>query len=315
MRRHVRYPDGEFPKGGKMMKGILGKRVHRDNLAAYAFLAPTIVIIGLFVLFPIGFAVFLSLNKVTLLGGMHFEFVGLKNFTRMFDDMKVWIALKNTAKYVAVVVPVQTVLALILAAALNSNIRGRDFFRSVYFLPTITSSAVLTLIFVWILNNNGILNQFLEMLHLPTRNWLNEPAVALFGIMMMNIYSTAPGYMVIYLASMQDIPDDIYEAASIDGANWWTKFSRITVPLLRPVTFFIVVMGLIGCFQVFDQAFIVSRGDGGPNNSTLTVVLLIYQYAFKLDNMGYASALAFMLAFVIMVFTVIQRTIFRDEKN
>ena len=297
------------------MKGILGKRVHRDNLAAYAFLAPTIVIIGLFVLFPIGFAVFLSLNKVTLLGGMHFEFVGLKNFTRMFDDMKVWIALKNTAKYVAVVVPVQTVLALILAAALNSNIRGRDFFRSVYFLPTITSSAVLTLIFVWILNNNGILNQFLEMLHLPTRNWLNEPAVALFGIMMMNIYSTAPGYMVIYLASMQDIPDDIYEAASIDGANWWTKFSRITVPLLRPVTFFIVVMGLIGCFQVFDQAFIVSRGDGGPNNSTLTVVLLIYQYAFKLDNMGYASALAFMLAFVIMVFTVIQRTIFRDEKN
>src|SRR5690606_20918685 len=284
-----------------MMKGILGKRVVRDNVAAYAFLAPTIVIIGLFVLIPIGFAVFLSVNKVTLLGGMNFEFVGLKNFARMFDDMKVGIALKNTAKYVAVVVPVQTVLALILAAALNSSIRGRDFFRSVYFLPTITSSAVLTLIFVWILNNNGILNQFLEMLHLPTRNWLNEPAVALFGIMMMNIYSTAPGYMVIYLASMQDIPDDLYEAASIDGANWWTKFTRITVPLLKPVTFFIVVMGLIGCFQVFDQAFIVSRGDGGPNNSTLTVVLLIYQYAFKLDNMGYASALAFMLAFVIMV--------------
>jgi len=298
-----------------MMKGILGKRVVRDNVAAYAFLAPTIVIIGLFVLFPIGFAVFLSVNKVTLLGGMNFEFVGLKNFARMFDDMKVGIALKNTAKYVAVVVPVQTVLALILAAALNSSIRGRDFFRSVYFLPTITSSAVLTLIFVWILNNNGILNQFLEMLHLPTRNWLNEPAVALFGIMMMNIYSTAPGYMVIYLASMQDIPDDLYEAASIDGANWWTKFTRITVPLLKPVTFFIVVMGLIGCFQVFDQAFIVSRGDGGPNNSTLTVVLLIYQYAFKLDNMGYASALAFMLAFVIMVFTILQRTIFRDEKN
>lgn len=154
-----------------MMKGILGKRVVRDNVAAYAFLAPTIVIIGLFVLIPIGFAVFLSVNKVTLLGGMNFEFVGLKNFARMFDDMKVGIALKNTAKYVAVVVPVQTVLALILAAALNSSIRGRDFFRSVYFLPTITSSAVLTLIFVWILNNNGILNQFLEMLHLPSRRW------------------------------------------------------------------------------------------------------------------------------------------------
>ena len=297
------------------MKGILGKRVVRDNLAAYSFLAPTIVIIGLFVVFPIGFAIFLSLNKVTLLGGMNFEFSGLRNFTRMFDDYRVGIALMNTAKYVAVVVPVQTALALVLAAALNSSIRGRDFFRSVYFLPTITSSAVLTLIFVWILNNNGILNQFLEFLHLPTRNWLNEPAVALFGIMMMNIYSTAPGYMVIYLASMQDISDDIYEAASIDGATWWRKFIHITVPMLRPVTFFIVVMGLIGCFQVFDQAFIVSRGDGGPNNSTLTVVLLIYQYAFKNDQMGYASALAFMLAFVIMVFTLIQRSIFREDKN
>lgn len=297
------------------MKGILGKRVYRDNLAAYSFLAPTIIIIGLFVVFPIAFAIFLSLNKVTLLGGMKFEFIGLRNFTRMFDDSRVGIALINTAKYVAVVVPCQTLLALVLAAALNSSIKGRNFFRSVYFLPTITSSAVLTLIFVWILNNNGILNQFLELLHLPTRNWLNEPAVALFGIMMMNIYSTAPGFMVIYLASMQDIPDDIYEAASIDGATWWRKFVHITVPMLRPVTFFIVVMGLIGCFQVFDQAFIVSRGDGGPNNSTLTVVLLIYQYAFKNDQMGYASALAFMLAFVIMVFTVIQRTVFREDKN
>ncbi|XEC92517.1 carbohydrate ABC transporter permease [Paenibacillus tarimensis] len=297
------------------MKGILGKRSTREDLAGYSFMLPTIIIIGTFVVLPIVYAVFLSLHKVTLLGGVGYDFAGFKNFERMIDDSKVWIALKNTAKYVLIVVPAQTMLALILAAALNAKLRGRTFFRAVYFLPTITSSAVLTLIFVWILNNNGLLNEVLEMFNLPTHNWLAEPSVALFGVMLMNIYSTAPGFMVIYLASMQDISQNIYESAEIDGANAWTKFWRITVPLLKPVTFFVVVLGVIGSFQVFDQAYIVSRGEGGPNNSTLTIVLLIYKYAFKSLDLGYASALAFMLAAVIMLFTLVQRKIFGDEKN
>ncbi|TFE22852.1 carbohydrate ABC transporter permease [Cohnella luojiensis] len=297
------------------MKGILGNRRAKENIAGYSFMFPTIVIIGTFVILPILYALFLSFNKVTLLGGVNYDFVGLKNFNRMIDDDKVWISLKNTAKYVLIVVPCQTMLALILAAALNAKLRGRNFFRTVYFLPTITSSAVLTLIFVWILNNNGLLNELLGMLHFPTHNWLAEPAVALFGVMLMNIYSTAPGFMVIYLASMQDISHNIYESAEIDGANAWTKFWKITVPLLKPVTFFVVVLGVIGSFQVFDQAYIVSRGDGGPNNSTLTIVLLIYKYAFKNLDMGYASALALLLAIVIMLFTLVQRKLFGDEKN
>jgi multiple sugar transport system permease protein len=231
----------------------------------------------------------------------------------MASDERVWIALQNTAQYVAIVVPTQTILALLLALILNSQIKGKDAFRIIFFLPTVTSSAVLTLIFMWIYNSNGLLNNFLAFFGLPTYNWIGDPSVALKAIMIMNIWSTAPFFMVIYLAALQDIPVSLYEAATIDGANKWDQFVSITLPLLKPVTFFIVVMSIIGTFQLFDQSYIFSGGSGGPNNSTLTVVLLIYQYAFKSLDMGYAAALALMLAGVIMVVTFIQRHFFKEE--
>jgi multiple sugar transport system permease protein len=232
----------------------------------------------------------------------------------MVDDERVWIALQNTAQYVAIVVPIQTILALILALIINSKIKGKNTFRVIFFLPTVTSSAVLTLIFMWIYNSNGLLNNVLAFLGLPTYNWIGDPAVALKSIMIMNIWSTAPFFMVIYLAALQDIPALLYEAATLDGAERWDQFISITLPLLKPVTFFVVVMSVIGTFQLFDQSYIFSGGSGGPNNSTLTVVLLIYQYAFKSLDMGYAAALALMLAGVIMVATLIQRYFFKDDK-
>lgn len=270
-------------------------------------MAPAIVVMGLFVVLPILYAIFLSVHKVQLLGGIAYEFVGWRNFARLGEDERVWIALRNTAEYVAIVVPIQTILALLLAVALNSGIRGRNGFRILFFLPTVTSSAVLTLIFMWIYNADGLLNDFLAGLGLPTYNWLGDPAVALKGIMIMNIWSTAPFYMVIYLAALQDIPRSLYEAAELDGANPWQQFTQITVPLLKPVTFFVVAMGLIGTFQLFDQAYIFSAGSGGPNNSTLTLVLLIYQAVFRNLQMGYAAAIAFLLALVIISATLIQR--------
>lgn len=293
---------------------VLKKQKVREALAAYSFMLPTIIVLGTFTILPITYAIFLAVHKVRILGELSYKFIGFKNFIRMAGDERVWIALKNTAEYVAIVVPTQTILALILALILNSKIKGKNLFRIVLFLPTVTSSAVLTLIFMWIYNSNGLLNNFLAFLGLPTYNWLGDPSVALKAIMLMNIWSTAPFYMVIYLAALQDISVSLYEAATIDGANIWEKFFYITLPLLRPVTFFIVVMGLIGTFQLFDQSYIFSGGSGGPNNSTLTVVLLIYQYAFKNLDMGYAAALAFMLASVIMLVTLIQRSFFREEK-
>lgn len=285
----------------------------QQNLTGYLFLAPTILVLGIFVILPILYAVFLSLQKVQLLGGIEYEFVGFRNFSQLVEDERVWIALKNTAEYVIIVVPSQTILALFLAVTLNSGIRGKSWWRVLFFLPTVTSSTVLTLIFMWIYNTNGLLNDFLSIIGLPTYNWLGDPNVALKAIMIMNIWSTAPFFMVIYLAGLQDIPKSLYEAAELDGANEWHKFIHITVPMLNPVTFFVVAMGIIGTFQLFDQSYIFSKGTGGPNNATLTVVLLIYQAVFRNLQMGYAAAIAFLLAAVIITITLIQRRIFGGE--
>ncbi|BDA68402.1 binding-protein-dependent transport systems inner membrane component [Rivularia sp. IAM M-261] len=276
-------------------------------------MAPTILVLGVFVVLPILFAVYLSLHKVRLLGGIEYRFVGIENFANLGTDERVWIALRNTLEYVIIVVPLQTILALILAVTLNSGIHGKNWWRILYFLPTVTSSAVLTLIFMWIYNSNGLLNNVLAFLGLPTYNWLGDPAVALKGIMLMNIWSTAPFFMVIYLAALQDIPQSLYEAAELDGANGWQKFINITVPILRPVTFFVLSMGIIGTFQLFDQSYIFSNGTGGPNNATLTVVLLIYQSVFRYLQMGYGAAIAFLLAIVIIMATLIQRRFFGEK--
>ncbi|MFB2737566.1 carbohydrate ABC transporter permease [Umezakia ovalisporum] len=286
-----------------------------ETLTGYIFILPMILVLGCFVILPIVYAVFLSLHKVQLLGGIEYDFIGLGNFTRLVEDERVGIALRNTAEYVAVVVPSQTILALLLAVTLNSGVRGKNSWRILFFLPTVTSSAVLTLIFMWIYNTDGLLNNLLAFVGLPTYNWLGDPSVALKGIMLMNIWSTAPFYMVIYLAALQDIPQKLYEAAALDGANWWQQFIHITIPILKPVTFFVVAIGIIGTFQLFDQSYIFSAGTGGPNNATLTVVLLIYQAVFRNLQIGYAAAIAFLLAAIIISVTVIQQRIFGGEGN
>lgn len=298
----------------KILNKFLPTKTKNTNTwTGYIFMAPTIIILGVFMLLPILIAFVLAFHKIQLLGEFSYSFRGLKNFIRMTNDERVWIALKNTAEYVAIVVPSQTIIALILALILNTKIKGKNWFRIIFFMPTVTSSAVLTLIFIWIYNSNGLLNNCLAFLGLPTYNWIGDSNVALRAIMLMNIWSTAPLFMVIYLAALQDIPEDVYEAATIDGANLWEKFIYITLPFLKPVTFFVVVMGIIGTFQLFDQSYIFSRGTGGPDNSTLTVVLLIYQYAFKNLDIGYAAALALMLALVITIVTLLQRYWFKED--
>lgn len=293
---------------------MINRKKLREAGQGYLFMSPTLFVLLLFIVGPIFYAIFLSFHKVQLLGTASFDFVGIDNFTKILDDSRARIALWNTFKYVVIVVPTQTFLAMVLAASLNAGMKGEKFFRIVYFLPTLTSSAVLTLIFMWMYNQNGLINKVLDVIGLPTYNWIGDPAVALNAIMIMNIWSTAPFFMVIYLAALQGIPDSLYEAADLDGASAIQKFFYITVPNLRPVTSFVVIMGIIGTFQLFDQSYIFSGGSGGPNNSTLTVVLLIYQYAFKnLGTMGYAAALAFALAIVILVATLIQRKFSKEE--
>jgi len=297
-----------------MMRQRSWKRRLRSTLTGYLFLLPTLLVLGTFLFLPVFYSTYLSFHKVNLLGEVSYKFVRWANFERMSGDERAWIALKNTFSFVVFVVPIQTALALLLASILNAKLRLRNLFRIVFFLPTVTSSAVLTLIFIWIYNANGLLNRLLETVGLKGYNWLGDPGVALKGIMLMNIWSTAPFFMVVFLAALQDIPESLYESARLDGAGRWKQFTAITLPLIKPATFFTVVMGIIGTFQLFDQSYIFSAGSGGPNNSTLTVALLIYQYAFKNMDMGYASALAVILAAVILFMTLLQRQLFREEK-
>jgi multiple sugar transport system permease protein len=293
--------------------GIRPSAKTSETISGYLFLGPALLILSTFVLLPIFYTLFLCFHKVQLLGDIRYEFVGWRNFSRLLQDDRFWIALQNTAEYVVFVVPAQTALALLLAVTLNSGIRGQQGWRILYFLPTVTSSAVLTLIFMWVYNTDGLLNHALAAVGLPTYNWLRDPNVALKSIMIMNIWATAPLYMVIYLAALQDIPRSLYEAAEMDGVGDWDQFLHITLPLLKPVTFFVITVGVIGTFQLFDQSYIFSNGSGGPNNATLTIVLLIYQYVFRDMQLGYAAVIAAALAVILISATLLQRWLFRDN--
>ncbi len=237
---------------------------------------------------------------------MHtYEWNGFRNYQNLFQDKQLLRALQNTGFFALVVVPVQTIIALVIAYILASKgIKAKKMFRLIYFLPTLTSSAALTLIFMFVFNLNGPINGFLESIHLIDGpiNFINDTDWTLKVIMVMNIWSTVPYFMTIYLASLVDLPDAMYEAAEIDGANAFQKLRYITIPYLRPITTFVLLTGIIGTFQMFDQAYIFSGGTGGPENSTLTVSLLIFQYAFGQQNqMGYAAVIAIMLAIIIFV--------------
>lgn len=240
------------------------------------------------------------------------EIVGFDNFKRLFKDEYVRISLVNTLLYTVIVVPVQTFLAVLLAVAANLKVKGVKLYKVVFFLPAITSSAAISMIFWLIYSKPGILNRILVTLlggfGFQPIDWLNNPNTALFAIMLMNIWSTAGYFMVTFLAGLQDIPLSLYEAAEIDGASSVQKFWKITLPLLRPQILFVIVMGTIGCMQVFDQIYFLIN-----NMRNITLSFYIYKNAFEYGNMGYASSLAIILFGIIMLITFLQRRYIPEE--
>lgn len=283
---------------------------------AWLFLAPAIIVVGIFFVLAVLFAFYLSFNDVNLFTNT-FSFKGIENYVRIFTDQKARIALRNTATFALVVVPLQTIFALIIAYILSSRgIKGKKLFRMIYFLPTLTSSSALTIIFMFIFNIYGPVNDLFMNLGFYSEpiNFLQEPAYALKVIMVMNIWSTVPYYMTIYLASLVDLPHSLYEAAEIDGATTVDKLRYITIPYLRPITTYVLLTAIIGTFQMFDQAYIFSNGSGGPNNSTLTLSLMIYQYAFgQMNTMGYAAALAIVLAIIIFTTSLLAEKLNKER--
>ncbi len=201
----------------------------------------------------------------------------------------------------------QTVLALALALLLNTKVRGRGFFRTAFYLPALTSSVAISLIFLWLYNTHGAINYVLGLVGIPAQPWLNDPNTALPAIMLLNIWTTAPTFMLVYLAALQDIPETLFEAARIDGATTWDTIRHITIPLLRPTTFVVVALGTIGASQLFDQVYVMQGPDCGPLGSTCTPALIIYNTAFKSSLMGLACAQAFVLFVVIFTLAVLQK--------
>jgi len=290
----------------------------RNTLQGYAFVAPAIATVLVFLGIASFFVLFMSFNRVNMIAGTY-NFIGLQNYARALIDPMLHRAIRNTLTFSAVVVPSQTFIALVVAAVLNSGIHFKKTFRSIVFLPTLTSSAALTMIFMFMFSMRGPVNSFLIGIGLVDMgdpiNFLRSTTWSMRVIMLMNIWSTVPMYMTLYLASLQELPRSMYEAADIDGASEVRKFFSITVPYLRPITTFVVLTGIIGTLQMFDQAFIFSGGDGGPANATLTVALLVYRYAFGPGMaMGYAAMIAMLLMVVILAIALVVNRINKEER-
>lgn len=294
------------------------KRKHRETIQGYAFVAPSIIVTSVFLGIAAMFVLYMSFHRVNLIQNTY-EFIGFDNYIRAFNDPMLHRAIRNTLTFSAIVVPSQTFIALLMAAVLNSKIRFKRTFRTIFFMPTLTSSAALTMIFMFMFNIRGPVNTILMAFGVlepgEAINFLQNTTWSLPVIMLMNIWSTFPMYMVLYLTSLQELPKSMYEAADIDGASEVRKFFDITIPYLRPITTFVVLTGVIGTLQMFDQAFIFSDGSGGPANSTLTITLLIYNYAFGPANaMGYASMIAIALMVLILIMTFISNRVNKEER-
>src|SRR5256886_8322147 len=247
--------------------------------AGLLFVAPYILFFLILQLAAFVFAIWVSFHHYDLLA-LDNPFVGLRNYTRLTINQDFLIAMRNTTEYAVVVVILQTVFALLLAVLLDSKIKGRNFFSSTWYTPSIASSVVISMIFLYVYHPTGLLNSILGLVGIHTTEaYLQSTTWALPAIMFLNIWTTAPTFMLMFLAALQDIPREIYEASSVDGASAARKLFSITIPLLRPLIFLVVSLGIIGGFQVFDQIFIMTPV--GPLESTLSVSLLIYNNLLK----------------------------------
>jgi len=281
-------------------------RYWRQWLTAYLFIAPWLIFLLVFVAGAIVLALYFSFTDYDLLSDP--VFVGLKNYQKALQDESFLHAIRNVATYTAVVVPSQTFIGLVMAAILDRKIPFRRFFRIAWYLPCVASSVVTTLIFMWLFLPDGFINAALNFVGIGVRiNWLGDEATALPSIMFMNIWATAATMMLIFLAAIQDVPGPIYEAANLDGAGPVRQFFQITLPLMRPAIFLVVLLGTIGCFQLYDQVKIATNG--GPNEATLTVTYLIWRQGFRDLNMGYASAMGVILFAGIFIISLIQRRV------
>ena len=288
-------------------------RLARREWTAYLFLLPGFLIFSIFTVFALGFTIYLSFHEWEIIS-VDKPYVGLQNYKDMIHDERFRHAVINTFYFSGAVVPLQMIFGLAIALLLNMGLRGRAFLRTLYYLPCVTPFVVSAIVWKWFYNGDfGVFNFYLikaGLIDAPI-SFLSDQNLAMPSVIVMTVWGGIGFTMVVYLAGLQSIPEELYEAARVDGAGPWARLRHITIPMLRPTTLFLAVIGIIFAFQQFTQIFVMTRG--GPVDKTTTMLFYVYQSAFQFFEMGYASALAFTLFLMLLVFSVLQMRLYRQQ--
>ncbi|GIO26513.1 carbohydrate ABC transporter permease [Ornithinibacillus bavariensis] len=284
-----------------------------NKLTPYLFLLPGCIILGAFIFYPMLQAIWMSFTDYNMVTDP--SFVKLDNYKDLFQDDLFWKTLKNTLIYLIGVVPALVVLPIFLAVLVNQKLKGIGFFRSAYYIPVVTSLVVAGIAWDWVYKENGLLNYVLDLLNIISEPipWLTQTQTALFAVMLVTVWKGLGYYMIIYLAGLQSIPESLYEAADIDGANWWQKMTRVTIPMLMPFVLIVTIMSSIAAMKVFEEIYIMTGG--GPLHSSETLVFYIYTQAFDRLNMGYASAAGVILFLLTLVFSLINLKVMGKDNS
>jgi multiple sugar transport system permease protein len=276
-----------------------------NERVGYLFILPSLLHLVAFLLIPLLFSLYLSFTDFRGTNLYNAPFVGLDNYDFMRGDRRWWRALRHSGEYTLMAVPAGMAISLIIALVMNQKLRGVNLFRTLFFMPVISSWVAVSVVWITLLDPRaGILNYVLQSFGLPETNWLGDVKTAMPSLVMITIWKGAGFNMVIWLAGLQAIPRELYEAAAVDGANAWKSFWRLTLPLLFPTAFFLMITGVIGSLQVFSSVYVITQGR--PRGATDVAVYRIYERAFEAFDMGYASAQAWVLFLVIFAFTLLQ---------
>jgi multiple sugar transport system permease protein len=286
------------------------RKYSTGDRSAYGFVLPYVIFFLAFAAYPLTFSIILVFHRWNIVSPM--EWIGLKNFSRLLQDPLFYVSLKNTLVFLVIHIPLQVVVALLFAMLLNSKIRGRGFFRAVYFLPVVVSGVVVTILWQQLYSYDyGVLNTILGALGLQPVPWIADPRIAMPAIAVMATWKNIGIYIVLFLAGLQTIPRELYEAASVDGATPSRQFLSITIPMLNPTVVVICVLSTIGGFSLFIEPYVLTGG--GPMQSTLSGMLYIYNQGFYFNHMGYAATLGIVYAFIILMVVLAQRKLIERE--
>lgn len=289
---------------------IRGQRTERST--ALVMFLPAAALILTFLIIPIALTFILAFTNTRLISPEPGRFIGLENFSNLFSDDTFWASLRNTIIFTVVIVPVQSAVALVIAVLVNSKVRGTTFFRTIYFLPVVTSIVVVSMLWLFMYQKDGLINLMLARVGIEGPDWLADPQWALFAIIVMSIWQAMGFHMIIWLSGLQTIPAELYEAAALDGATPWQRFVNVTWPGLRATRVFILITITIAAFGLFSQVNIMTQG--GPLDSTSTLVYMTVRSGFQQQQTGYASAISLVFFVIVLIVTIIQNVLTRDKE-